>query len=438
MMTDRPRLTHISLFSGIGGDTLAAEWAGFETVLLCEIDPFCQRVLHKHWPDVPIIGDVRDVTAQNIVAYTHNGGLPRDVREKGNEGPTETPNPKSSSRSQERGVISTAGCESAITLLSAGVPCQPASTAGKRRGKADDRWLWPQAIRVLSELKPTWATFENPAGIGSLGELGGLSEVGTDAAESVGDREAVELDNICRDIEACGYEVQPVCIPACAVGAPHRRDRIFIVCHSQRSGGASDRRQGRWASVDGHLLGYAERQEDANEASGSGENATHSELCRPESGHRGTWESFPIARGGPRSDTNTEGIGWGTRWAESNRLNKSGSGPDTNANGNGGKARLSGQEPRKSGDGGIPNDNITEFNGWQEDWLTAASRLCAVDDGLSAGLARPGRNANRTQKLKACGNAIVPQQIYSVFKAIADVEYLLAAVRNGTVMNLGV
>jgi hypothetical protein len=127
----------LDLFSGIGGFSLAAQWVWrdeLEIVAFVEIDKFCQKVLAKHWPNVPIIGDVRDVTADIITnnEKSLNGqGVFR----------------KSKGQIQESGKRTFAG----IDLITAGVPCQPASCAGKRRGKEDDRWLWPEAIRIVSE-----------------------------------------------------------------------------------------------------------------------------------------------------------------------------------------------------------------------------------------------------------------------------------------------
>jgi len=226
-------LTHLSLFSGIGCSDLAAEWAGFETILMCEIDKDCQKVLRKHWPDVPIIEDVRDVTRESVIAYTAS----KEYSQQGREVDTAREiisRWKTEIRTEFRGCFED-GRYNGLTLMSAGVPCQPVSSAGKRRGKADDRWLWPEAIRVLSELQPTWAVFENPVGISTLGEHGEIIQVGGEALESLPDNEAVELDRICGDIEKEGYEVQPVSIPACAVEAPHERQRIFIICHATDS-----------------------------------------------------------------------------------------------------------------------------------------------------------------------------------------------------------
>ena len=159
MRNEKP--THLDLFSGIGGFALAAGWAGFETVGFCDNEPYAQAVLKKHWPDVPIHGDIK---ALDGTAY--------------------------------RGV----------TLLTGGFPCQPFSNAGKRRGKDDDRYLWPQMLRVIQEARPAWIVGENVVGIIGLA-----------------------LDQVCSDLEACGYEVEPIIIPACGVDAPHRRNRVWVV-----------------------------------------------------------------------------------------------------------------------------------------------------------------------------------------------------------------
>jgi DNA (cytosine-5)-methyltransferase 1 len=160
--------THLDLFSGIGGFALAAGWAGFETVGFCDNEPYAQAVLKKHWPNVPIHGDIKTLDG---TAY--------------------------------RGV----------TLLSGGFPCQPFSNAGKRRGKDDDRYLWPQMLRVIQEARPAWIVGENVAGIIGLA-----------------------LEQVCSDLEASGYDVEPIIIPACGVDAPHRRNRIWILANSKYNG----------------------------------------------------------------------------------------------------------------------------------------------------------------------------------------------------------
>ncbi len=386
-------LTHISLFAGIGGDTLAAEWAGFRTVLLCEIDSFCKQVLRKHFPGVPIIGDIKDVTRETI-ANTKSGKVNQRIRRNAEQEAEsgESINPAVSTGNQQTitdtkclgvngestsrtgGNIKEPSCPETrtrnqsdvfpLTLLSAGVPCQPASVAGKRRGKADDRWLWPEAIRVLSELLPTWAVFENPTGIGSLGELGGLLEMGSELPEAIPDREAVELDNICGDIEKAGYEVQPVCIPACAIGAPHQRYRIFIIAHS-------------------------------NQLRGRGWNNGNSGRGISESRKR-------LQRYKDDSKFNSR---------KAREVSSRGNQPDTHAEGEGLEGTVTEREVCR---GGLPAEHYS-IPDWQENWIEVATRLCGVDARIS----------NRVDRLKALGNAIVPQQIYPIFKAIAEIENVL-------------
>ena len=158
---------HLDLFSGIGGFALACRMVGgIETVGFCEREPYAQRVLKKHWPDVPICNDIHEM--------------------KGNDYGT-------------------------IDLITGGFPCQPYSLAGERRGNEDDRALWPQMLRVISEARPAWVLGENVPGIITLA-----------------------LDGLLADLEAQGYACETLCIPACGVDAKHRRERIWIVGHSSR------------------------------------------------------------------------------------------------------------------------------------------------------------------------------------------------------------
>jgi DNA (cytosine-5)-methyltransferase 1 len=160
--------THLDLFSGIGGFALAAKWNGYRTVGFCDNEPYAQAVLKKHWPEVSCHKDIREVRGELYAG---------------------------------------------VTLLTGGFPCQPFSVAGKQRGKDDNRYLWPEMLRVIQEAKPTWIIGENVAGIVNLA-----------------------LDQVCADLESQGYEVEPIIVPACAVDAPHRRDRVWIVGHSKLDG----------------------------------------------------------------------------------------------------------------------------------------------------------------------------------------------------------
>lgn len=167
----------LSLFSGIGGIDLAGEWAGIETVAFCEREPFCQKVLKKHWPDTPIYDDVCTLTKERLEAD--------EVIVRGQS----------------------------IDLIHGGFPCQPFSTAGLQKGRDDDRDLWPEMFRIIQEFKPDWVVGENVANFVNM-----------------------ELERTLTDLESEGYETQAFIIPACGVNAKHQRNRVFVVAHYSRIG----------------------------------------------------------------------------------------------------------------------------------------------------------------------------------------------------------
>jgi len=191
-------MKHLDLFSGIGGFALAVDtvWTGSEHIF-CEIDPFCQRVLLKHWPNSKIYGDIREITQESIIADTSNdiGGESSESR-------------GGRTHSVGLGDRTSRG----ISLLTGGFPCQPFSQAGKRKGTEDNRHLWPEMFRVIQLTKPKWVIAENVRGILTI--EGGMV-----------------FEQVCLDLEGEGYEVQPLIIPAVAVNAPHRRDRVWFIAH---------------------------------------------------------------------------------------------------------------------------------------------------------------------------------------------------------------
>ena len=176
-------MTHVSLFTGIGGLDLAAEAAGFETVLQVERDPYCQRVLKQWWPDVPRLDDVRNVR------------------------PT----------------------DESVIVVSGGFPCQPFSQAGKRGGESDNRFLWPEMLAAVGRLNPLWVVAENVPGILSIDE-------------------GAIIQRVYCDLERAGFEtLPPLVYPAAAVGAPHLRNRVFIVARRPTTDAdSSGREQQRW------------------------------------------------------------------------------------------------------------------------------------------------------------------------------------------------
>ena len=169
-------LTHLSLFSGIVGLDLAAEMAGFVTVGQCEWADYPTKILERHWPNVPRWRDIRTLTGDSFYERT---GL------------------------------------RTVDVISGGFPCQPFSVAGERRGEKDDRYLWPEMLRVIRELQPSWVVGENVPGIVNLA-----------------------LDTVLSDLEDLGYSAQAFIIPACGIDAPHIRNRCAILAHTKDDGNA--------------------------------------------------------------------------------------------------------------------------------------------------------------------------------------------------------
>jgi DNA (cytosine-5)-methyltransferase 1 len=209
----------MSLFSGIGGFELAAEWAGWQNVMSCEINTFGHKVLSHYWPEAYHHNDVHTLTYELINAeLTKRFG---------------------------------AEWRSNDVILTGGFPCQPYSVAGKRLGKNDTRHLWPEMLRIISEVNPTWVVGEYVSGLVSWN--GG-----------------VVFDEVQSDLEAIVYEVLPFILPAASVNAPHKRERIWFVAN------ANDAR--------------LERREEQRSTASSGPNQhKHSSRFL-----RSTWEDFPI------------------------------------------------------------------------------------------------------------------------------------------------
>ena len=161
-------MKHGSLFSGIGGFDLAAEWMGWENLFHCEWNEFGQKVLKHYWPNAE---SFHDITKTDFTPYANR-----------------------------------------IDILTGGFPCQPYSLAGKRKGKADERHLWPEMLRAIQEIQPSWVVGENVLGL--VNWNGGLV-----------------FDEVQADLEAAGYEVWPYVLPAVSVNAPHRRDRVWFIAY---------------------------------------------------------------------------------------------------------------------------------------------------------------------------------------------------------------
>lgn len=206
-------LTFGSLFSGIGGMDLGLERAGMKCLWQVEIDDWCNRVLAKHWPEVRRYKDVKEV--HGVLAHANGFGYKENVgKTLSGRREAQTSNSKLSGGSIGRNPILRTGEEEKyvlepVDLICGGFPCQPHSVAGKRKGADDDRNLWPEYLRIITELQPRYILGENVPGIITT-----------------------YLDTVLSDLEGAGYITATFNIPACAFDAPHRRERIFIVAHS--------------------------------------------------------------------------------------------------------------------------------------------------------------------------------------------------------------
>lgn len=305
-------LTHLSLFSGIGGLDLAAEMAGFTTVGQCEWADYQTKVLEKHWPDVPRWRDIHTLTKESFYERT---GL------------------------------------RTVDVISGGAPCQPFSVAGKHRGAGDDRYLWPEMFRVIRELKPTWVLFENVPGIVNLA-----------------------LDTVLSDLEGEGYEVQPFIIPACGVDAPHKRERLAVVAYSiDRSSSMCRDRELPDTETDGR---------EGPDYGGGTQKPFAGQRREDESSVAGMADGLHEGIHRADSDADLHGL--------QGRMYETVSG--------GGQIRQ----------GASKSDRI--HSAW-ENWPDE-SGIPRVADGIP----------KRVDRIKCLGNAVVPQQFYIFFKAMADIE----------------
>jgi DNA (cytosine-5)-methyltransferase 1 len=262
-------MRHGSLFSGIGGFDLASDWMGWENVFHCEWNEFGQKVLKYYWPKAITYNDITKTDF-----FIHRG---------------------------------------TIDILTGGFPCQPYSTAGKRLGKEDERHLWPEMLRAIREIQPTWVVGENVRGLTNWN--GGLV-----------------FDEVQAELEAQGYKVTPFLLPACAVNAPHRRDRIWFIAYNAPD---SDSCRQQAFNLQNSVLG---KKNSATPLSRNGAKSIH---------RKPYWESFP-----------------------------------------------------------------------------SVSPICDGDDGLSNRLDSITFSKWRNESIKAGGNAIVPQLVLQIFKAINQYNQL--------------
>jgi DNA (cytosine-5)-methyltransferase 1 len=433
----------LDLFSGIGGFSYAAEKliGGYETVAFCEMDEFCQKVLKKHWPQVPIFDDVRTLDASRL---------------------------------------------GRIDICTFGFPCQPVSQAGIQKGDSDDRWLWDEIIRILQVSKPKWIIAENVKGLITI-------------------QDGFLLEHCISSLENEGYEIQPIIIPACAKNAPHRRDRVWIIGQlTTNTNDTGNRASKRSVDQEQQTIEQEWKEQSLFEPSrhdetmadtennrwkqtewqggqgfrGRSKNISGSETERKEAERTNVADTKSIVKNGICRETN-EVADRGNTWLELERSSDrqligktkqnvantkfkssncvtnsrsnskiekkkqktrttygSSSGQNvSNTDCNGSKARLSGQDKGQVGNTEKPIDRDNRQRGWEKsNSRSVEQRMGYLDNGISAGLLRhfdrepyhiprvTTGEKDRAKKLKALGNSIVPQVAAEILLAIRVTE----------------
>jgi DNA (cytosine-5)-methyltransferase 1 len=306
---------------------------GWENVFHCEWNPFGQKVLNYYWPNAITY---HDITKTDFTI--HRGG---------------------------------------IDIITGGFPCQPYSSAGKRLGKEDERHLWPEMLRAIREIQPTWIVGENVRGLTNWN--GGLV-----------------FDEVQADLEAEGYEVTPFLLPACSVNAPHRRDRIWFVAYSKVNGLKKSKGIDKWKE---HKQDNRNRIWSSFDTNGSIRNATDS-------------NSY-----GRSKNSKFESIKDKKNYDEFKCLHNSVNAANSDCIGQiGEREQRSIDKQRKGRKKRFGQLGNNEFSRWEE--FPTCAPICDGDDGLSDRLDSITFSKWRNESIKAGGNAVVPQVVYQIFKAI--------------------
>lgn len=346
-------MRHGSLFSGIGGFDLAASWMGWENVFQVEWDGWCQKVLAKNFPDTLRFWDIVEFNKmlQNGEIITDTKGM-RDKRESRamaeKEIKTGEQNDGAEFNSIGQNELSAIG---RIDILTGGFPCQPFSHAGKRKGTDDSRYLWPEMLTTIRILKPSFVVGENVAGLVSM-------------------ENGKTLDRILSDLENEGYTTEQVIIPACAVGAWHRRDRIWIIAYKSIQGLQGSRQKSRESKIqqENRIKQLCGNVPDSKEQRIQGVGRLWKQGTKEDAGQRLFMYS---------SDRNRTNSDW---WQSESQL------------------------------GGMVNGVPSELDGY---WNREPKGVPRVAKGVK----------DRVNRLKGLGNAIVPQVALELFKAIDKSVY---------------
>lgn len=405
-------MRHASLFSGIGGPEVAAAMMGWENAFHCEINPFGRAVL-DYW--FPKSKSYEDITKTDF----------REWRGK-------------------------------IDILSGGFPCQPFSYAGNRGGQKDARYLWPEMLRAIDEIRPSWVVGENVAGITTMVEGGVLADLGSEETlfpQGAGVhryelQQTFTIERICRDLEHIGYSVQPMLIPAAAVGAPHRRDRVFIIAYAPNSNDNSTLRGSEKHEGESQKEWLSERDEIQQSGEPSNVRQTPDGFTSDSAGKRrgevlqhlqpklaNGAEPLGLSRLRSSSDTpflqfygGESGMPWNCRKSESEpgsgnckddashtKIQQGGFRPQQSQYSSAQQGQL-GRGSSSDGDGLLLG--LLPENRWR--CFPTVSPVHRGNDGIPFRLddLTISQSKWRTESLKAYGNAIVPQVMYRIFQAI--------------------
>lgn len=330
-------MRHGSLFSGIGGFDLAAHWMGWQNVFHCEWNPFCQTVLKHHFPEADSHTDIKQLDATE---YTGR-----------------------------------------IDILTGGFPCQPFSAAGQRKGRTDDRHLWPEMLRVIRETRPRWIVAENVRGLLSM-------------------ESGVLFDEVLSGLANEGYSYFPALLPAAGVNAPHRRERIWIIAHAHDEG-----RSTKPGEVQKAYAEISKRYNDAESGNANKKPAAYS-------GGGGPSDATETKRGRQKPEQEGNYLRGALRTVEQGRT-------PTDSN--------SYQRCKRRGnaDGSEATEwNVSQRDARPDDWsnFPSVSPLLSGNDGISSELDGISFSKWRRESIKAAGNAIVPQVAYQIFRTIEAIE----------------
>jgi len=371
-------MRHGSLFSGIGGFDLAAQWMNWTNVFHTEWNEFGQKILQHHFP--------QSISYHDIIKtdYTiHNGD---------------------------------------IDIITGGFPCQPFSHAGKRKGTDDERYLWHEMLRAIQQIRPTYVVAENVRGLLTID--GGMV-----------------FEQVCADLEAEGYEVQPILLPAAGVNAPHRRDRIFIVGYAANtivnrntSQGPSEETKGN-RSKDNRQQKYRGKQtkridgfhgfsRDAANSSSTGlerstrscEGRMHGFTCKSES-DESTWTAANTNSLGRQ--VNTRSVDGKAEETDGKRQHAIHTWTECDGTSRTASNTMCSRRQRQ-GIGQRQRAEICDTNGCSNAWqdFPTESAICGRNDGIPDRLDNITFPKWRNESIKAYGNAVVPQLILPIFQTI--------------------